>query len=47
MSKKRLGIIARRFALVCDNLEVKITNIEEYRSFEISSAEGILKPMQY
>ena len=29
LSKKGLGIRSRRFALVCDNLEVKVTNIEE------------------
>ncbi|KAH9314897.1 hypothetical protein KI387_023524, partial [Taxus chinensis] len=38
-----LGIRSRRFALVCDNLEVKVANVEEGGDFTISSAEDILK----
>lgn len=43
LSDKGLGIRSRRFALVCDNLEVKVANIEEGPNFEVSSAEEILK----
>lgn len=43
LSDKGLGIRSRRFALVCDNLEVKVANIEEGGNFEVSSAEEILK----
>ena len=43
LSEKGLGIRSRRFALVCDNLEVKVANIEEGGNFEVSSAEEILK----
>ncbi|GLJ15298.1 hypothetical protein SUGI_0250790 [Cryptomeria japonica] len=38
-----LGIRSRRFALVADNLEVKVANLEEGGDFTVSSAEDILK----
>ncbi|KAH9314896.1 hypothetical protein KI387_023523 [Taxus chinensis] len=45
LAEKGLGIRSRRFALVCDNLEVKVANLEEGGSFEVSSAEEILKSL--
>ncbi|GLJ15295.1 hypothetical protein SUGI_0250750 [Cryptomeria japonica] len=43
LSNKGLGIRSRRFSIVCDNLEAKVANIEEGGSFEVSSADDILK----
>ncbi|GLJ15478.1 hypothetical protein SUGI_0254060 [Cryptomeria japonica] len=41
LSEDMLGIRSRRFALVCDNLEIKVVNIEGGGRFEISSADEI------
>lgn len=38
-----LGVRSRRFALVSENLEVKVANIEEGGDFTVSSADDILK----
>ncbi|KAF3779254.1 Peroxiredoxin-2B [Nymphaea thermarum] len=43
LSEKGLGVRSRRFALLVDNLEVKLANIEEGGAFTVSSAEDILK----
>lgn len=43
LAEKGLGIRSRRFALLVDNLVVKVANIEEGGAFTISSAEEILK----
>eukprot|EP01018_Ginkgo_biloba_P014989 Gb_01769 [translate_table: standard] len=46
LSEKGLGIRSRRFALVCDDLVVKVANIEEGGSFTNSSADEILKALE-
>eukprot|EP00268_Persea_americana_P019953 TRINITY_DN20283_c0_g4_i1.p1 TRINITY_DN20283_c0_g4~~TRINITY_DN20283_c0_g4_i1.p1 ORF type:complete len:161 (-),score=35.04 TRINITY_DN20283_c0_g4_i1:127-564(-) len=43
LSDKGLGIRSRRFALLVDDLQVKLANIEEGGAFIVSSAEEILK----
>lgn len=45
LSEKGLGIRSRRFALLVDNLVVKVANIEEGGAFTISGAEEILKAL--
>lgn len=45
LSEKGLGIRSRRFALLVDNLEMKLANIEEGGAFTVSSAEEILKAL--
>ncbi|CAL9101091.1 unnamed protein product [Musa textilis] len=45
LSEKGLGIRSRRFALLADNLVVKVANIEEGGAFTISGAEEILKAL--
>uniref|UniRef100_A0A0D6R501 Glutaredoxin-dependent peroxiredoxin n=1 Tax=Araucaria cunninghamii TaxID=56994 RepID=A0A0D6R501_ARACU len=45
LSEKGLGIRSRRFALVADNLDVKVVNLEEGGNFSVSSAEEILKAL--
>ncbi|RZR83594.1 hypothetical protein BHM03_00010235 [Ensete ventricosum] len=45
LSEKGLGTRSRRFALLADNLVVKVANIEEGGAFTISGAEEILKAL--
>lgn len=45
LSEKGLGTRSRRFALLVDNLEVKLANIEEGGAFTVSGAEEILKAL--
>lgn len=45
LSEKGLGIRSRRFALVVDDLKVKIANVESGGEFTVSSAEDILKAL--
>ncbi|KAF3783975.1 Peroxiredoxin-2B [Nymphaea thermarum] len=45
LTEKGLGVRSRRFALLADNLEVKLANIEEGGDFTITSAEDILKAL--
>ncbi|KAJ8640820.1 hypothetical protein MRB53_017514 [Persea americana] len=45
LSEKGLGTRSRMFALLVDNLEVKLANIEEGGAFRVSGAEEILKAL--
>lgn len=45
LSEKGLGTRSRRFALLVDNLKVKVANLEEGGDFTVSSAEEILKAL--
>ncbi|KAL8479815.1 hypothetical protein ACS0TY_026673 [Phlomoides rotata] len=45
LSEKGLGIRSKRFALLVDNLIVKVANIESGWEFTISGAEEILKDL--
>lgn len=45
LSDKGLGTRSRRFALLVDNLVVKVANIEEGGAFTISGADEILKAL--
>lgn len=45
LSDKGLGLRSRRFALLIDNLKVKVANVEEGGLFTISGAEEILKAL--
>ena len=45
LSEKGLGMRSRRFALLADNLVVKVANVEEGGAFTISGAEEILKAL--
>lgn len=46
LTEKGLGIRSRRFALLVDNLVVKVANIEEGGEFSVSSAEDMLKALE-
>ncbi|KAI5068454.1 hypothetical protein GOP47_0016799 [Adiantum capillus-veneris] len=46
LSEKGLGIRSRRFALLVDNLVVKVANIEQGGEFSVSSAEDMLKALE-
>ncbi|CAA2978965.1 peroxiredoxin-2 [Olea europaea var. sylvestris] len=45
LSEKGLGTRSRRFALLVEDLKVKVANIEEGGEFTVSSAEDILKAL--
>ncbi|XP_058114258.1 peroxiredoxin-2-like [Magnolia sinica] len=45
LSEKGLGTRSRRFALLVDDLKVKVANIEEGGEFTVSSAEDIIKAL--
>ncbi|XP_039125562.1 peroxiredoxin-2-like [Dioscorea cayenensis subsp. rotundata] len=45
LSDKGLGTRSRRFALLADDLKVKVVNIEEGGAFTISGADEILKAL--
>ncbi|NP_001289773.1 peroxiredoxin-2B [Nelumbo nucifera] len=45
LSEKGLGTRSRRFALLVDDLKVKVANIESGGEFTVSSAEDILKAL--
>jgi len=45
LSEKGLGIRSRRFALLVDDLKVKVANIESGGEFTVSSADEILKAL--
>ncbi|BFI40133.1 glutaredoxin-dependent peroxiredoxin [Marchantia polymorpha subsp. ruderalis] len=45
LTAKGLGVRSERFALLIDDLEVKVANIESGGAFEVSSAEDILKAL--
>lgn len=45
LSEKGLGTRSRRFALLVDDLKVKVANIENGGEFAVSSAEDILKAL--
>ncbi|KAJ4958496.1 hypothetical protein NE237_025607 [Protea cynaroides] len=45
LAEKGLGTRSRRFALLVDDLKVKVANVEEGGEFTVSSAEEILKAL--
>ena len=45
LSEKGLGIRSRRYALLVDDLKVKVANIESGGEFTVSSADEILKAL--
>ncbi|GFY97058.1 thioredoxin-dependent peroxidase 1 [Actinidia rufa] len=45
LSEKGLGIRSRRFALLIDDLKVKVANVESGGEFTVSSADEILKAL--
>lgn len=45
LSEKGLGVRSKRFALLVDDLKVKVANIESGGEFTVSSAEDILKAL--
>ncbi|ONK79258.1 uncharacterized protein A4U43_C01F4530 [Asparagus officinalis] len=45
LSGEGLGIRSQRFALLADDLKVKVANIEEDGAFTISGADEILKAL--
>lgn len=45
LSDKGLGTRSRRFALLVDDLKVKVANVEAGGEFTVSSAEDILKAL--
>ncbi|KAM7512852.1 hypothetical protein LguiB_011727 [Lonicera macranthoides] len=45
LADKGLGVRSRRFALLVDDLKVKVANIESGGEFTVSSAEDILKAL--
>lgn len=45
LTEKGLGIRSRRFALLVDDLHVKVANIEEGGEFSVSSVDNILKAL--
>ncbi|KAK1264892.1 Peroxiredoxin-2C [Acorus gramineus] len=45
LSEKGLGMRSRRFALLVDDLVVKVANIEEGGAFTVSGADEILKAL--
>ncbi|XP_078438950.1 peroxiredoxin-2C-like [Wolffia australiana] len=45
LSEKGLGTRSRRFALLVDDLKVKVANVEEGGQFTVSGAEEILKAL--
>ncbi|KAG9456123.1 hypothetical protein H6P81_000631 [Aristolochia fimbriata] len=45
LSEKGLGTRSRRFALLVDDLKVKVANVEQGGEFTVSSAEEILKAL--
>ena len=45
LSEKGLGIRSKRFALLVEDLKVKVANIESGGEFTVSSAEEIIKAL--
>lgn len=45
LAEKGLGIRSRRFALLVDDLKVKVANIESGGEFTVSSVDDILKAL--
>lgn len=45
LTEKGLGVRSRRFALLADDLKVKVANIEQGGEFAVSGAEEILKAL--
>ncbi|KAK4430744.1 Peroxiredoxin-2 [Sesamum alatum] len=45
LTEKGLGIRSRRFALLVEDLKVKVANVESGGEFTVSSAEDILKAL--
>ncbi|KAK8943779.1 Peroxiredoxin-2C [Platanthera guangdongensis] len=45
LNEKGLGVRSRRYALLVDDLKVKVANIEEAGSFTVSGADVILKAL--
>ncbi|KAL5729159.1 thioredoxin peroxidase Tpx1 [Ranunculus cassubicifolius] len=45
LGEKGLGIRSRRFALLVDDLKVKVANVESGGEFTVSSAEEIIKAL--
>ena len=45
LSEKGLGLRSRRYAILVDDLKVKVANIEQAGEFTVSSAEEILKAL--
>lgn len=45
VTSKGLGIRSNRYAMLVDDLKVKVLNLEEGGAFEVSSAEEILKAL--
>lgn len=45
LTEKGLGVRSRRFALLVDDLKVKVANVESGGEFTVSSAEEIIKAL--
>ena len=45
LGEKGLGTRSRRFALLVDDLKVKVANVESGGEFTVSSAEDIIKAL--
>jgi peroxiredoxin len=45
LGEKGLGTRSRRFALLVDDLKVKVANVESGGEFTVSSAEEIIKAL--
>nr|CAH58634.1 thioredoxin-dependent peroxidase [Plantago major] len=45
LAEKGLGVRSRRFALLVEDLKVKVANVESGGEFTVSSAEDILKAL--
>lgn len=45
LSEKGLGVRSKRYALLVDDLIVKVANIETDGGFDVSSGENILKAL--
>nr|ULF48236.1 putative PRX [Gastrodia elata] len=45
LSEKGLGLRSRRYAVLVDNLKVRVANVEEGGAFTVSGADEILKSL--
>jgi len=45
LTEKGLGVRSRRFALLVEDLKVKVANVESGGEFTVSSAEEIIKAL--
>eukprot|EP00249_Psilotum_nudum_P034480 c53581_g1_i1 orf=199-690(+) len=46
LTEKGLGIRSNRYAILVDNLVVKVANVEEGGAFNVSSAEDMIKALE-